>query len=84
MLQFKLRVIDKAIPWSNPNKENKKLKSEFNCYKCFKIMILDLSSEDQEGPVKLYCVGPRECYENIHQHCMYLALTAYVLYLLLV
>ena len=39
-------------------------------------MILDLWSEDQEGPVKIYGRDPRECSENIHQHCMYLALTA--------
>jgi len=24
MVQLKMHVIDKAIPWSNPNKENKK------------------------------------------------------------
>ena len=47
-------------------------------------MILNLWSEDQEGPVKIYCGGPRERSENIHQHWMYLALTACVLYLLLV
>ena len=47
-------------------------------------MILNLWSKDQEGPVKIYGRGPRECSENIHQHCMYLALTACVLYLLLV
>ena len=46
-------------------------------------MILNLWSGDQEGPVKIYGGGPRECFENIH-HCMYLALTACVLYLLLV
>jgi len=33
-LQLKLRVIDKAIPWSNPNKE-KNQESEFNCYRMF-------------------------------------------------
>ena len=47
-------------------------------------MILNLRSEDQKGPVKIYGGGPRECYENIHQHYMYLTLTACVLYLLLV
>ena len=47
-------------------------------------MILNLWSEDQEGIVKIYGGGPRECSENIHQHCMYLALTTCVLYLLLV
>ena len=41
-------------------------------------MILNLWSEDQEGPVKIYSGGPRGCFENIHQHCMYLALTACV------
>jgi len=45
-------------------------------------MILDLWSEDQEWPVKIYGRGPRECSENIHQNCTYLALTACVLYLL--
>ena len=45
-------------------------------------MSLNLRSSDQEGPVKIYGGGPRECSENIHQHCMYLALTACVLYLL--
>jgi len=65
-------------------KKIKKLKSEFNCYICFKIMILNLWSEDQEGPVKIYGGGAREGSENIHQHCMCLALTYCVLYLLLV
>jgi len=46
-------------------------------------MILNLWSVDQEGPVKIYGGGPQECSENIHQHCMYLALTVYVLYLFL-
>jgi len=56
MIQLKMRVIDKAIPWSNPNKENlKKIKKVFlKCYRCFEIMILNLWSEDQEGPVKIY------------------------------
>jgi len=39
--------------------------------------------EDQEGPVKIYSGDPRQCSENIHQHCIYLVLTAYVLYVLL-
>jgi len=26
----------------------------------------------QEEPVKIYGGGPRECSENIHQHCMYI------------
>ena len=47
-------------------------------------MILDLWSEDQEMPVKIYGGGTQEYSENIHQHCMYLALTECVLYLLLV
>jgi len=47
-------------------------------------MISNLWSTDQEGPVKIYGGGARECSENIHQHCMCLALTACVLYLLLV
>src|SRR6218665_3447991 len=46
----------------------KKSESEFNCYKCFKIMILNLWSADQERPVKIYDGGPRKCYGNIHQH----------------
>src|SRR6218665_2625236 len=55
MVQFKMRVINKPIPCSNPNRENKNNKeSEFNCYICFKIMILDLWSEDQEGPGKIH------------------------------
>jgi len=37
----------------------------------------------QEGPVKIYGGGPQKCSENIHQHCMYLALTTGVFYLLL-
>jgi len=45
-------------------------------------MVLDLWSEDQEGSGKIYGGGPWECSENIHQHCMYLALTACVLYIL--
>jgi len=68
-------------------KKIEQLRSEVNCYKCFKIMILNLLSSDQEGPVNIYGRpggGPRDCSENIHQHCMYLALTACVLYLLLV
>jgi len=36
-------------------------------------MILNLWSANQEGSVKIYGRGPRECSENIHQHCMYLA-----------
>src|SRR6218665_403694 len=28
-------------------------------------------TDDQEGPVKIYSEGPRECSENIHQHCVY-------------
>src|SRR6218665_2261448 len=44
-------------------------------------MILNLWSEDQDSPVEIYGGGPRECSENIEQHCMYLALTACVLYL---
>jgi len=49
-------------------------------------MILDLWSEDQEGPVNVGLYGGDlwQRSENIHQHCMYLALTACVLYLLLV
>jgi len=47
-------------------------------------MILNLWTADQEGPVKIHGGGPRECSENIHQLCMYLALTAYALYLFLV
>ena len=47
-------------------------------------MILNLWSANQEGNVKLYGGGPRKCSEPIHQHCMYLALTDCVLYLLLV
>jgi len=31
-------------------------------------MILDLWSEDHEGPVKIYGGSPRKCSENIHQH----------------
>ena len=48
-------------------------------------MILNLWAEDQEGPVKigLHGEGPRQCSENIRQHCMYLALTTCVLYLIL-
>jgi len=46
-------------------------------------MILNLWSANQKGPVKLYGGDPWECSENIHQHCMYLALIACVLYLLL-
>ena len=45
-------------------------------------MILELWPEDQEGPVKKYGGGLPERSENIHQHCIYLALTACVLYLL--
>ena len=41
-------------------------------------MIFNLWSEEQEVPVKVYGGGPQECYEDIHQHCMYLALTACV------
>ena len=47
-------------------------------------MILNLWSADQERPVRIYGGGPGEGSENIYQHCMYLALTAYVLYLFLV
>ena len=52
------------------NKENKK-ESEFNLYKCFKIMILNLWSEDQEGPVKIhvYGGGSRECLIFINIAC---------------
>ena len=53
MAQLKLRVIDKAITWSNPNKVNKKnYESEIICYRCFNIVILDLWSEDKELPVR--------------------------------
>ena len=38
-------------------------------------MILNLWSADQEESVKIYGGSPLECSENIHQHCMYLALT---------
>ena len=80
-----MRIIDKAIPRTNQKQSKfKKFESEFNCYNCFKIMILNLWSVDQEGPLKIYGGGPREGSENIHQHYMYLALTAYVLYLFLV
>jgi len=34
-------------------------------------MILNLWTGDQEGPVEIYGGGPRECSENIHQHCMH-------------
>jgi len=34
-------------------------------------MILNLWSQDQEGPVKIYGGGSWECSENIHQRCMY-------------
>jgi len=37
-------------------------------------MILNLWSEDQEGPVKIYGGGPRECSKNIHQHSMYICI----------
>jgi len=47
-------------------------------------MISNLWSAEQEGHVKIYVGGPRECAENTHQHCKYLALTACDLYLLLV
>jgi len=47
-------------------------------------MIFNLWSEDQEGPAKIYDGGPLQCSENIHQHCMHLALTACVLYLLFI
>jgi len=47
-------------------------------------MILNLWSADQDGPMKIHGVGPRECSENIHQHCMDFAQTACVSYLLLV
>jgi len=43
-------------------------------------MILNLWSEGQEGHVRIYGVGPRECSENIQQHCMYFALTVCVLH----
>ena len=36
-------------------------------------MIINLWSEDQEGPVKVYGGVPREGSENVHQHCIYLA-----------
>ena len=40
-------------------------------------MILNLWwSADQEKPVKIYGGGTREYPENMHQHFMYLALTA--------
>jgi len=40
MVQLKMRIIDQA-----QNKENlRNSESEFNCYKCFKIMILNLWS----------------------------------------
>jgi len=85
MVQLKMRVIDKSIPWSiSKQNKNKKYENEFKCYKCFKIMIVNLWFEDQEGLVKIYGGGPRECSENIHQHCMYLELTTCVLCLLLV
>jgi len=42
-------------------------------------MILNMWATDQEGPLKKYGGGPRECSENIHQHWIYLALTACVL-----
>jgi len=42
-------------------------------------MILNPWSEDQEGIVKIFG-GGREGVLNIHQCCMYLALTACVLY----
>jgi len=44
-------------------------------------MILNHKSKpaNQEGPVKIYGEGPRESSENIHQHCIYLALRAYQL-----
>ena len=44
-------------------KKIKQLRSEVNCYKCFKIMILNLLSSDQEGPVNIYGRpggGPRD------------------------
>src|SRR6218665_3653361 len=53
-----------------PKTKKIKKESEFNCYKCFKIMILNLWSEDQERPVKIYGGGLRECSGNIHQHCI--------------
>src|SRR6218665_1171240 len=71
IVQIKMRIIDKATPHSNPKQTKiKKCESEFNCYKCFKILILNLWSVDQEGPVKIYGGGPRECSENSHQHCI--------------
>ena len=82
-----MHTIDKAIPQTNQKQRKfKKFENEFNCYNCFKIMILNLWSADQKRPVKIYGGGPRECSKNIYQHCMYmyLALTAYVLYLFLV
>jgi len=80
-----MRIIDKAIPRTNKKQRKlKKFESEFNCYNCFKIMILNLWSADQERPMKIYGGGPGECSKNIYQHCMYLALTAYALYLFLV
>jgi len=50
-------------------------------------MILNMGSANQEGPMQTYGRGSESvhmCSENIHQHCMYLALKACVLYLLLV
>ena len=47
-------------------------------------MILNLWSADQESLVKIHGGCPRECSENINQHCMYLALKACVFYLHLV
>jgi len=61
------------------NKENTKIKKVNLIVINVKIMISNLWSEDQEGIVKIYGEGPRECSENIHQCCMYLALTACVL-----
>ena len=66
-----MRIIDKAIPRTNQKqRKSKKFESEFNCYNCFKIMILNLWSAAQERPVKIYGGGPGECSKNIHQHAI--------------
>src|SRR6218665_2324668 len=71
----------KAIPCSSQKQRKLKIESEFNRYKCFKIMTLNqCGSRKKRGAVKIYGGGSRKCFKNILQYCMYLALNVLCIY----